>query len=636
MCRSSISHINYLRLVLIHRHSHIALLALVVFPLALRGQAPDTLAAARRIVAAASLAAQEYRLGVAPAGGSILLPGEVEEARLFVSQARFDVPLLPTSVRAAADSDFAILADQLDRLAPPVEVAARANGLIAQIAAALGGVVDAPPERAPSLAQGKHVYQAQCAECHGATGGGDGRKAATVEGPAPSALSDSELMGDVAAVDVFRRVSIGVPGTAMPEYEQTLSLDDRWAVTAYVLTLSGRPGLVHASSGVVAAEVFATVKRQVDSAVALRSERAAFDAYLTFERIETEVRTKAPGLAADLETSFAGLRAGVLAGDDEELRVVHQALLAGLEQAQRAVADRASGASLFAESLVLILREGFEAILIVGALMAFLTRAGAPRRRREVAVGAWSAVVASLATWGLVELVFSITPAQREALEGATLLLATAVLFYVSYWLLSKVEVRRWNAFVASRMQAALTAGSGLALAGVAFLAVYREGFETILFYKALLGSSGADGMGPVLGGIVVGAVLLVGVYVSISYFGLRLPLKPFFAATSAILYYMAFVFAGKGVAELQAAGVTGLTPVVWAPRVPLLGIYPTMESLLLQAALLVLAVVSLAWVTLRPAPPTPAASESESRRRGAAPVPQQPAATRQRSSISG
>src|SRR5205814_8839115 len=121
------------------------------------------------------------------------------------------------------------------------------------------------------------------------------------------------------------------------------------------------------------------------------------------------------------------------------------------------------------------------------ARVAVLAQGDAVGRRRHVAEGAWAAVAASVVTAAVVELLFEITPGQREALEGVTMLLATAVLFYVSYWLLSKIEVAKWNAFVKGRMEEALSSGSGFALASVAFLAVYREGFETILFYKALL-----------------------------------------------------------------------------------------------------------------------------------------------------
>jgi high-affinity iron transporter len=167
----------------------------------------------------------------------------------------------------------------------------------------------------------------------------------------------------------------------------------------------------------------------------------------------------------------------------------------------------------------------------------------------------------------------------------------------VSYWLLSKMEVAKWNHFVKSKVQDALDSGSGFALACAAFLAVYREGFETVLFYKALFLSSGqSGGTMPILGGIVVGSIAMIGVYVAINRFGLRLPLKPFFGVTSGFLYYMAFVFAGKGVAELQEGGFISTTFINGGPRVPALGIYPTVESLLAQGALLVLLLLALVW----------------------------------------
>jgi high-affinity iron transporter len=590
-----------LRLILIYRTavSWLTLLACSVAPLA--GQVTDSLSVSRRVAAAAALAAKEYGLGVVPEGGRITLPEEVEEARLFIDQARLDVGYLPSAVRAAADSDLAAIRGLLDQLAPPARLEARATGLVDRLAAAVGGTLDVLPTRPPSLARGAQVYGEQCAECHGEAGRGDGPKAGRVEGPPPSDLADSTVMGGTPPVDVFRRITIGVPGTAMPEFEEALSPEDRWAVTAYVLTLSGGSGLVHVGGGTPPRQVFLAVRRQVDSAIALRSDRLAFNAYLTFEQVETEVRAKHPGLAAELEGAFAWLRGRVATADATELAALEGRLLADLERAERLVADRGSSTSLFVQSLVLMLREGFEAILIIGALMTFVTRAGAGERRRDVAMGAWAAVAASLVTWGLVELLFQITPAQREALEGFTMLLAMAVLFYVSYWLLSKIEVARWNAFVKAKMEAAISTGSALALGAVAFLAVYREGFETILFYQALLGSAGGEGVPMVVAGIGGGAVALVGVYVAITYFGLRLPLQPFFAVTSGVLYYMAFVFAGKGAAELQAAGLLSLTPLAGAPRLAPLGIYPTLESLLLQGVLVVLAVGALVWLYFKP-----------------------------------
>jgi high-affinity iron transporter len=560
----------------------------------LAGQAVDSLAVARRVVAAASLAAKEYALGVTPAGGEIVQPEEVTEAKLFVQQAQFDVPGLPSTARAGSARALAAIARLLERLAPPDSVRRVTDDLINRITAAAGGphVLEPPPSRPPSLARGAVVYRQHCAACHGETGKGDGPKAKSVKGPPPANLTDPAVMRGTSLLEIFRKISIGVPGTSMPEFAEDISDEDRWAVAAYVATMQ--------YGGSATAAAFATVRRQVDSALETKSDKLAFDAYLTFEQVETDVRAKNPGLASELEGAFAWLRARAPSADDAERHAIRERLLAGLERAERVVADRPSQMNLFVSSFFLLVREGFEAILIVAALMTFLSKAGAAERRRDVARGAWLAVLASLLTWALVELLFQVTPGQREAIEGSTMLLAAAVLFYVSYWLLSKIEAAKWTAFVRGKMQSALSSGSGLALSAVAFLAVYREGFETILFYKALLTAGGAGGSVPVLVGIAAGSVGLVAVYLAINQLGLRVAMKPFFAVTGVMLYYMAFVFAGKGIAELQEAGIVPLTVIEGAPRVPVLGIYPTVESLVVQGLLLALAIIAGIWA-MRP-----------------------------------
>ena len=377
----------------------------------------------------------------------------------------------------------------------------------------------------------------------------------------------------------------------MPEFAEDLTAEDRWAVAAYVQAMQ--------YGGSATAAVFAAVRRQIDSALSKRSDQIAVDAYMTFEQVETSIRAKNAGLASELEGNFAWLRTRAVKADQEERNTIRERLLAGLERAERVVADRPSAASLFVNSFFLLIREGFEAILIVAALMTFLAKAGAPERRRDVARGAWLAVAASLLTWVLVELLLQVTPGQRETMEGVTMLLAAAVLFYVSYWLLSKIEAAKWTAFVHGKMRSALSSGSGAALSAVAFLAVYREGFETILFYKALFTSAGASGVS-VVAGIAAGVVGLVAIYFLINQLGLRVAMKPFFAVTGAMLYYMAFVFAGKGIAELQGAQLIPLTVIEGAPRVPVLGIYPTLESLLVQGLLLALALAAAVWA-MRP-----------------------------------
>jgi high-affinity iron transporter len=597
----------------------------------------------RRLAAMAQLAAQEYRVGVV--NGRVVSEAEVDEARLFLKESQKAAALLPEAIRPELIKGLDSLIAMVDGTGSPDSIEARVLRLTTGVSGRLGITLDEMPPRAPELTRGAEVYRANCASCHGMLGRGDGPAGQGLD-PKPADLSDAVALADQSPLDYYRRITMGVVGTAMPGFEVRLAPQDRWAVALYASLLRLPPpsgevppqlqafattgrlsdgqlleaveqdGLSATLARVAAirsfqpdtsasgtTQVFAAVRAELESTYILAGKgdpaaaTKALDAYVTFEQVERGVRTQDPGLAADLEASFAALRS--LAADPTTgpgLHAIRKQLALGLEKAERTLGDDLSPSNLLLQSFVILIREGLEAILIVGALMTFLVKMGASDRKRDIHLGVGAAVCASLVTAFALETLFHLSPARQEALEGVTMLLATAMLFYVSYWLLSKMEVVKWNHFVKSKVHGALTSGSSLALASAAFLAVYREGFETVLFYKALFLSGGGSSGLPVLGGMLLGSLVLVAVYIAISRFGVRLPLKPFFGVTSALLYYMAFVFAGKGVAELQGSGLLPTTILPWAPRVPALGIYPTVESLMLQGVLLVLLFVAVVW----------------------------------------
>jgi high-affinity iron transporter len=252
------------------------------------------------------------------------------------------------------------------------------------------------------------------------------------------------------------------------------------------------------------------------------------------------------------------------------------------------------GWSAFLQSFLIILREGFEAILVVGAVVAFLLKTGHRERLPAIWKGTALGLVASGVTAVILATVLRALPASREILEGATLLVAVGVLFSVSYWLISKVEAARWQQFIREKVNNALAHGGGKALALVAFLAVYREGAETALFYQALFNEGGHTAL-PLTLGIVVGFAALGVIFTLFYRFGVRIPLRPFFTITSALLYYMAFVFAGKGVRELQEGGAVPITLLSGFPHIELMGIYPSVETLLAQLVLIALLLFALA-----------------------------------------
>ncbi|HET9438933.1 MAG TPA: FTR1 family protein, partial [Longimicrobiales bacterium] len=241
-------------------------------------------------------------------------------------------------------------------------------------------------------------------------------------------------------------------------------------------------------------------------------------------------------------------------------------------------------------SFVIILREGLEAVLLIGALLGYLVGVGASARyRRQIWAGVAAGVVATLITWGVASVLVPISGANRELIEGATALIAVAVLLYVSNWLFQKTYIHDWKNYLRERLNSAVTSKSAFAMTFLAFAAVYREGFETVLFYQALAFDASATA---VFTGFVPGMVLITIVGALIIRAGARLPLKQMFAITNSVLVYLSFVFVGKGLYNLHEAGVFA------ARQLPLpdvqvlelmLGWYPLLETTVAQIAYLTL-----------------------------------------------
>jgi high-affinity iron transporter len=371
------------------------------------------------------------------------------------------------------------------------------------------------------------------------------------------------------------------------------------SVVAYLRTLPQRN---HAVAATADASVAAGASGAGRSAISLleqaitaarlgRTSEAsdrAFDAYLAFEPIETPARARDPGVVASMEKLFTDFMAAVRANDIRGAERAFGAIEANMPRVIDLTRPTGSGFEAFLQSFLIILREGFEAILVIGAVVAFLLKTGHRERLRSIWMGIGAALAASAATAVVLKTVLGAIPASREIIEGLTLLVAVAVLFSVSYWLISRVEAAKWQQFIRAKVNTALDHGGGKALAVVAFLAVYREGAETALFYQALF-NEGAHVALPISLGILVGGAALAVIFTLFYRFGVRIPLRPFFSVTSVLLYYMALVFMGKGVRELQEGNAVSITMIHGMPTVDALGLYPTWETLSAQLLLLVL-----------------------------------------------
>ena len=313
--------------------------------------------------------------------------------------------------------------------------------------------------------------------------------------------------------------------------------------------------------------------------------------------MENIVGAKNTQLKLDTEASFNKISALMRAGASKEQIVAAQNKLFDQLTQSLELTKKSSNWDLFLYAFIIILREGFEALIIVAAVIALLIKSGNSKHLNIVYSALGVAVVLSIATaYGLNYIFGSENAGQtREVMEGAVMLIAVVLLFYVGFWLLSNASSKKWSAYIQGQISNSLSSGDSKMLWWTVFLAVYREGAETVLFYLALLfdaKSPAATSMVAV--GFVAGLAALIIVYIVIKKFSLKIAIKPFFIATSVIIFYMSVVFVGKGVMELVEGKVFVPTVIDGLPTITWIGFYPYVQSLVPQAVMIVLLIVGI------------------------------------------
>ena len=313
--------------------------------------------------------------------------------------------------------------------------------------------------------------------------------------------------------------------------------------------------------------------------------------------MENIVGAKNTQLKLDTEASFNKISALMRAGASKEQIVAAQNKLFDQLTQSIELTKKSSNWDLFLYAFIIILREGFEALIIVAAVIALLIKSGNSKHLNIVYSALGVAVVLSIATaYGLNYIFGSENAGQtREVMEGAVMLIAVVLLFYVGFWLLSNASSKKWSAYIQGQISNSLSSGDSKMLWWTVFLAVYREGAETVLFYLALLfdaKSPAATSM--VAAGFVAGLAALIIVYIVIKKFSLKIAIKPFFIATSVIIFYMSVVFVGKGVMELVEGKVFVPTVIDGLPTITWIGFYPYVQSLVPQAVMIVLLIVGI------------------------------------------
>lgn len=245
------------------------------------------------------------------------------------------------------------------------------------------------------------------------------------------------------------------------------------------------------------------------------------------------------------------------------------------------------------QAATILFREGLEAMLVIAALAGYLYKAGAAHRIRALYLGALAAVAASfIAAW-----IFAVFNAGQhdDTSEGIVIVLASAIMLYVSGWLMLKQDPKSWQTFISGKADEALAQNTAWAVGLLAFLSVFREGAETVLFVTALANAEGGWTFG-IFAGLAVGAVLLAMLFYVLNRAARRIPLRPLFIVTSAFLFLMALKFVGDAIQEFQEQNFIPATPLEGGGWLESIGLNPTMEALSIQflVGLFVIAAFSL------------------------------------------
>ena len=623
-----------------------ALLAVVGLASACSARAADPAAEARQAWQLLDYIAVDYPAAIQ--NGEVVDAGEYAEMQEFTASVSAKLAALPPGAGHAARLAKAKQLQGLVAERADAEQIARSAGALASELLTVYRI-EAAPAAVPDLARGAALYAQQCAACHGATGRGDGPAAAGMD-PPPIAFTDADRAKHRSPLSLYQVISQGLPGTAMMSYAH-LSNDDRWALAYYTgglaydaaareqgaaiwadddqvrrvvpdlaalsgateadlsktlgadraraitAYLRGEPSAVAASSPVNSNASLTLARQRLQQSVAAyrsgdrgQASALALSAYLDgVEPVEPQLGSRDRKLLRQIESAMATLRARIGEGAPTSA-VEAQAAAVGqlLDRSESALADRSNSTHHS----------------VPGQLHHPLARRGrspADRHRHDrlpaqgraqdvlpyVHAGWIGALLAGGVTWAIATYAVSISGAEREVTEGLSALFAAIVLLSVGIWMHQKSMAGRWQQYLQEKMSAALTRRSATFLFVLSFVAVYREVFETILFYAAMWNEQDSSA---ILAGLGLGLVVLAVIAFALLRLGTRLPIGQFFRFSAILIAVLAVVLVGKGVAALQEAGWISQA-LAAVPQIEWLGLYPTWQSILAQIAVAAIAI---------------------------------------------
>jgi high-affinity iron transporter len=582
--------------------------------------------------------------------GEVINKSEYREQQDFAAAAQHLIARLPDhSGKAQIEDSAQRLVTLVANRASGLEVQSLCRNLSAIIISTYHVTVS--PAATPSLQNAAVLYENKCAECHGASGYGNGPRAAKLD-PKPINFHDRSRQGQRSIFSLYSTITLGIKDTPMQAFTD-LSEAQRWALAFYVSnffatdaerargaklwqtpefrnafpnldTLTQAIPVQYGDDGIAVLAYLRShpEKVAVDAPKPLDISRqklaASLDAYKSgdakyaydlavsaylegFELVETPLSAVDAHLKRSVEAAMTRYRQSLKEGAaPAEVAKQATAIQALLDKAEADLSNGSLSPSMgFTSSLIILLREGLEAILVLAAIITFLIKTDRRDAVIYVHMGWIAALLAGVVTWYVTKQLINYSSVNRTLTEGVTALFAAAMLLYVGYWLHNHSNADRWKTFIHGRIHDSVSTGAVWGLVFISFVAVYREVAETVLFYETLWLQTDPSNHGYLFAGFVSAAFILVAMAWLMFRLSVRLPLRLFFRANAALLTVLAVVFAGKGIAALQEAGKLRIDPINF-PEIHLLGIYPTVESIGLQALLVALTIAWLFYARIR------------------------------------
>ena len=530
--------------------------------------------------------------------------------------------------------------------APANEVAAAATAARAAVVKASKLVV--APVQYPSLMKGKVVFAAQCAKCHGSAGYGDGKEGLKLD-PQPRNFHDENRMGLISPFGVYNTVRCGVQGTGMKAHPD-LQDDEVWDVAWYVMTLryeaakdeknasnpkfkgitleqiatlsdielsqkyeatrtdiatlrylqpdEGKGKFIEAALKYIEAALLATRSGNYEE-----SEKLSTLAYLEgIEPIEKPLRSTDPALMERLESQMANTRKIIV--NHKALSEINDSLKASkilIEEVGKTLGNSKMSfwlALLMAMSI--LLREGLEAFLVIMVMLGVVRASGRLDARKYIHIGWIVAIAVGVVLWEIGGRIIQANMAQVELMEGIIALVAVMMLLYIGFWLHGKSEVSKWKDYVTEKIKGVAGSNSLIGLFGLSFFVVFREVFESVLFLSAINIESGGKQERAIVAAVLLSLAIVIGLAWVVLKFATKLPVPKLFKISSIVMAALAVVLAGKGFHSFQETGFVGIHGLAILPRVELLGIWPTAETLGAQVGVLLLVIYVMKYVNRR------------------------------------